>query len=287
MPREPLRLMAILAHPDDESLGIGPTLARYADEGVEISVVTATLGQSGRYKELRRGDPGHPGAERLGAIREQELKRAAEALGITRLILLRHMDGALDQMESAFAVAEISGWIRRLRPHVVLTFGPDGGYGHPDHIAICQFTSAAIVAAAGAAPTDGDEAPHSVSKLYFMAWPAAPFDAYQAAFKKLTSMVDGIERQSQPWPDWQITTCIDTRRYIDTAWRAISCHESQVANYERLRNLPNHHREAIWGRQYYYRVLSTVNGGRRGELDLFEGLRQTAPTHQESREESS
>jgi len=268
--------MAILAHPDDESLGIGPTLARYADEGVEISLITATLGQSGRYKELRRGDPGHPGAERLGAIREEELKRATEILGVGRLILLRHLDGALDQVDPLSVIAEISGWLRRLRPQIVITFGPDGGYGHPDHIAMSQLATAAIVASAG--PEQGNESadPHAVSKLYFMAWPSSAFDAYQVAFKRLTSTVDGVEREGTPWPDWQITTGIDTHRHIDTAWRAISCHESQVANYEALRNLPDHHRQAIWGRQYFYRAFSTVNGGRRREDDLFEGLRAAA-----------
>jgi LmbE family N-acetylglucosaminyl deacetylase len=265
--------MAILAHPDDESLGVGPTLARYADEGIETSLVTATLGQSGRFKELRRGDPGHPGSERLGAIREDELRRAAEVLGIGRVVLLRHMDGALDQLEHTGAVAEIASWIRELRPEVVLTFGADGGYGHPDHIAICQFATAGIVAAAAAA-SKTDRPPHSVAKLYYMAWPATASQAYESAFKKLTSKVDGVERESLPWPEWQITTVLDTSRYIETTWRAIACHESQVANYEGLRDLPHHHREAIWGRQHYYRVFSTVNGGRRREQDLFEGLRE-------------
>jgi LmbE family N-acetylglucosaminyl deacetylase len=264
--------MAILAHPDDESLGAGPTLARYADEGIETSLVTATLGQSGRYKDLRRGDPGHPGPERLGAIREDELRRAADVLGIRHLVLLRHMDGALDRVEPTRAVAEIAAWLRELRPDVVLTFGADGGYGHPDHIAICQFATAGIVAAA-AGDTHAERAPHAVSKLYYMAWPAATGQAYESAFKKLTSTVDGVERESQPWPEWQITTILDTSRHVETTWRAIACHESQVANYEGLRDLPGHHREAIWGRQCYYRVFSTVNGGRRREQDLFEGLR--------------
>jgi hypothetical protein len=85
--------------------------------------------------------------------------------------------------------------------------------------------------------------------------------------------VDGIERQAQPWPDWAITTIVDTRAYWPTVWRAVSCHDSQVANYAGLAKLAPEHHEGLWGRQYFYRVLSRVNGGRRRESDLFEGLR--------------
>jgi LmbE family N-acetylglucosaminyl deacetylase len=159
----------------------------------------------------------------------------------------------------------------------VLTFAPEGGYGHPDHIAISQFASAAIVAAAN--PAHAGEAaalpPHAVSKLYQMAWPEAKVAAYQEAFKKLTSMVDGVERESHPWPLWSITTVIETRKYWPVVWRAVSCHESQVGAYERLRNLAPEHHEAIWGWQHLYRAMSTVNGGRVRETDLFEGLRGT------------
>ena len=94
----PLRLMAILAHPDDESLGVGGTLAKYASEGVEVSLVTATRGQSGRYHGHR--EPGkHPGAEQLGQIRESELRAAAAVLGVQRLTLLDYHDQALDRAD--------------------------------------------------------------------------------------------------------------------------------------------------------------------------------------------
>ena len=119
----------------------------------------------------------------------------------------------------------IAGHLRRVRPDVVVTFGPDGAYGHPDHIAISQFTTAAIVAAADPVfPCDGIEAvrPHAVSKLYYIAWPESTWAAYQAAFRKLVSTVDGVERQATPWPDWAITTVIDTRSFWSTVWRAVS-----------------------------------------------------------------
>jgi LmbE family N-acetylglucosaminyl deacetylase len=269
----PLRLMAVLAHPDDESLGMGGTLARYASEGVETSLVTATLGQSGRYRGIPPGE-GHPGAEELGRIRERELRAAAAVLGIRELALLGYLDQHLDRADPHQAIARIAALVRRVRPQVVSTFGPEGGYGHPDHIAISQFTSAAVVAAADPSfATAGDAPPHAISKLYYMAWPASALAAYQEAFRKMVSRVDGVDRESTSWPDWAITTVIETRAYWETVWRAVSCHESQTTAYEKLQHLSPQNHEALWGWQSYYRVLSTVNGGRGREHDLFEGMR--------------
>ena len=270
------RLMAVLAHPDDESLGVGGSLAKYASEGVEVFLLTATRGDSGRYRGHPSGDSRHPGPLALAKIREAELREAASVLGVREVSLLDYHDQHLDRADPREAVAHIAGHVRRVRPDVVVTFGPDGAYGHPDHIAISQFTTAATVAAADPALTFGGTeatmAPHAVSKLYYIAWPEAAWAAYQAAFKRLTSTVDGVERQATPWPDWAITTVIDTRAFWATVWRAVSCHESQIAAYERLKELSPQHHEALWGRQSFYRVFSTVNGGRARETDLFEGI---------------
>jgi LmbE family N-acetylglucosaminyl deacetylase len=272
-----LRLMAVLAHPDDESLGVGGTLAKYAAEGVETVLVTATLGQRGRYRGHPPGHDLHPGMAALGGIREAELRAAAAELGVREVILLGYADQELDRADAREALARIAQAIRRTRPHVVVTFGPDGGYGHPDHVAISQLTTAAIVAAADVSFTAGQELtlePHGVSKLYFMAMAEPAWAAYQAAFKRLVSVVDGVERHAVPWPEWAVTTVIDTRGAWEVVWRAVSCHDSQVAGYARLKELSPEHHEALWGRQCYYRAFSTVNGGRSCETDLFEGLRR-------------
>ena len=270
------RLMAVLAHPDDESLGVGGTLAKYASEGVQVFLLTATRGDGGRYRGLDSRDPRHPGPEALAKIREAELREAAARLGVREVSLLDYHDRQLAHANAEQAVGDIVGHLRRVRPDVVVTFGPEGAYGHPDHIAISQLTTAAIIAA-GNPEFAGDRAamaarPHSVSKLYYLAWPASTWAAYQAAFRTLTSTVDGVERRVQPWPDWAITTVINTSDYWPTVWRAISCHESQVAGYERLKHLPPALHESLWGRQSFYRTFSTVNGGRDRETDLFEGI---------------
>jgi LmbE family N-acetylglucosaminyl deacetylase len=269
-------LMAVLAHPDDESLGVGGTLARYAAEGVTTALVTATRGDRGRFADARPGDPGHPGAAALGAIREAELRAAAAILGVDDVTILDYADQCVDRAEPRRIVTDIATHIRRLRPHVVVTFGPDGAYGHPDHIAVSQFTTAAIVAAADRTWTlsdsDGFGVPHAVSKLYFLAWPSATWDAYQRAFKTLVSTVDGVERHAVPWPDWAITSVVHTDHVADTVWRAVQCHVSQVASYGHLGRLPVAQVRALWARQCFYRVFSHVNGGRTRETDLFEGV---------------
>ena len=256
--------MAVLAHPDDESLGIGGTLAKYASEGADVCLLTATRGDRGRYRDYRFGDPQHPGSSALAAIRERELRAAASALGVQDVALLDYRDQELDRVDPRHVIAAIVEQLRRFHPDVVITFGPDGAYGHPDHIAISQLVTGAVVAAADPA----------ISKLYYIAWPESTWAAYQSAFKKLTSTVDGVERQVVPWPDWGITTVLDTRQFAQKVWQAISCHESQMSVYTQLEHLSPQHREVLWGVQSFYRVFSTVNGGRARETDLFEGIRR-------------
>jgi LmbE family N-acetylglucosaminyl deacetylase len=271
------RLMCVLAHPDDESLGTGGTLAKYASEGVETYLVTATRGERGRF-----GDPGEsPGLETVGKVREAELRAAAKELGVREVSFLDFIDGELDLVNPAEAVNKIVAHLRRVKPHVVVTFGPEGAYGHPDHIAICQFTTAAVVCAADSSyetrGSDGArQATHRVAKLYYMAWPAGKWAAYQAALKDLKSKVDGVERRATPWPDWALTTLIDTSAHSARVWRAVSCHKTQMAIYRNLQHLPAEHHQALWGSQEFYRVFSLVNSGRKRETDLFEGIRRAA-----------
>jgi LmbE family N-acetylglucosaminyl deacetylase len=268
-----LKLMAVLAHPDDESLGIGGTLAKYAAEGIATYLITATRGERGRFCDAKES----PDPRIVGKTREGELLAAAKELGLREVQFLDYRDTELDQVDPREASGKIAAHLRRVQPHVVITFGPEGAYGHPDHIAISQLTTAAVVCAADPdfqAPGGFSQAlAHRVSKLYYMAWPKDKWDAYQGALKTLKSRVDGVERQVNPWPDWAVTTIIDTSAFARTAWRAISCHKTQMATYKKLEHLPEEQHRALWGSQEFYRVFSLVNGGRKRETDLFEGLR--------------
>jgi LmbE family N-acetylglucosaminyl deacetylase len=265
-----LKLMCILAHPDDESLGMGGTLAKYAKEGIETYLVTATRGERGRFGDAAVRPPLHV----VGEVREAELRAAAKELGVRELHFLDYIDGDLDRADPAEVQRQIVPLLRRIRPDVVLTFGPDGAYGHPDHIAISQFAAAAVLAAADADyAEDSGGAPHRVSKFYYLTWRKSKWDAYQAAFKKLVVTVDGGERQASPWPDWAITTVLKTGDVWESVWRAVCCHKTQMTIYGQLEKLSPEHHQELWGTQEYYRVFSSVNGGRAIETDLFEGLR--------------
>jgi LmbE family N-acetylglucosaminyl deacetylase len=254
------KLMCVLAHPDDESLGTGGTLAKYALEGVEIHLLTATRGERGRFGSGTE----RPAPEVVGRTREAELRAAAEVLGVREVTVLGYADGGVDSVAPAIAQQTIAEHLRRVRPHVVITFGPDGAYGHPDHVAISQLTTAAVVRAA--------DREYAVPKLYYIAWSAATWSAYQAALKRLTITVDGVAREANPTPDWRITTRIDTEAVWPVVWRAVQCHRTQMSIYANLETFsPDHHR-ALWGAQEFSRAFSLVNGGRARESDLFEGL---------------
>jgi LmbE family N-acetylglucosaminyl deacetylase len=267
--------MCVLAHPDDESLGTGGTLARYSNEGVATYVVTATRGERGRYLENQVS----PGPEIVGRTREAELHAAARELGVSDVRILGYPDGGLDQVDPAAAIENIVRHVRRVKPQVVITFAPDGAYGHPDHIAISQFTTAALVCAADPLfVTTGTDAgappdqPHRVAKLYYIVWSDTKWSAYEAALRRLVVRVDGEERENVPWPRWAITTVIDTTAVWKQVWRAVSCHRTQMSIYARFHDLTDEHQQALWGSQEFYRAFSTVNGGRVQESDLFEGV---------------
>lgn len=269
-----LRMLCVFAHPDDESLGMGGTIARYASEGVEVHLVSATRGERGRFGDATVKPP----MDIVGRTREIELWNAARVLGVRGVTFLNYLDGELDVADPGEAIHRIVREIRRRRPDVVVTFAPDGAYGHPDHIAISQFTTAAVVAAADTNHRREERwtkrgAAHRVSKLYYLAWAKEKWDAYQAALKRLVSRVDGADRQANPWPDWAITTRVDATPYWRQAWEAIRCHRTQMATYRGLERLPQCVHEQLWGKQEFYRAFSLVNGGRAVESDLFAGLR--------------
>lgn len=273
MNHKPLKLMCVLAHPDDESLAIGGTLAKYAAGGVETYLVMATRGERGWFGPAAD----NPGPQALGRLREAELRAAARTLGLREVAFLDYEDGELDRADYTTATAKIVAHLRRVRPDVVVTFDPNGMYGHPDHIAISQLTTAAVMAAAS--PSYGGlriNPPHRVAKLYYRAFLQAEQGPYEAAFGRLVMPVAGVERRFTAWPEWAITTRIDTSAHWERVWQAVACHRSQLRHYKKLKALPDEAHAQLWTAQTYYRAISLVNGGREVEDDLFAGLRGSA-----------
>ena len=137
------RLLGVFAHPDDETFCAGGTFAHYAGQGAEIMVVSATRGQAGQIRDAAAGD-----RRTIAAVREAELRLACERLGITKVRCLDHVDGTLADAGFPALVDEVAEVIGEFRPDVVITFGPDGGYGHPDHVTIGAAATAACQRAA-------------------------------------------------------------------------------------------------------------------------------------------
>ena len=267
---ELLKLLAIFPHPDDETLGLGSTLARYASEGVETYLVCATRGERGWFDS----EGPNPGLEGVAKIREGELSCAAENLGLTEVNYLDTIDGDVDQSRPDNIIGKLVSHIRRIRPQVVVTFGPDGAYGHPDHIALSQFTNGALVCAADQNFIDSDRQPaHRVMKFYYMVDSVDIVGAANEAFGGISMDVDGVTRHHVGWQDWQITTRLDNKASMEKVQKAIQCHKSQLPGYGPISEWSLDDLEKIFGIGYFYRAYSLVNSGRKVETDLFEGLR--------------
>jgi LmbE family N-acetylglucosaminyl deacetylase len=267
---ETLKLLTVFPHPDDETLGFGSTLARYAAEGVETYLVCATRGERGWFDSQGRD----PGPEAVARIREAELRCAADHLGLHEVNFLDYIDGDVDQAPPEEIIGKLVAHLRRIKPHVVVTFSPDGAYGHPDHIALSQFTSGALVCAADRNFVDANvQPPHRVLKFYYMVDPLHIVQIANETLGGLSMEIDGVTRRHVGWEDWQITTQLDNSNHVDKLQQAIQCHKSQLPGYRPIDEWSLAELAKFFGTGHFYRAFSLVNGGRRKETDLFEGLR--------------
>jgi small redox-active disulfide protein 2 len=189
---EEVSLLAIFAHPDDESNAAGGTLARYAREGADVTLVSATRGESG----IAGLAP-----EAAGVVRERELRAAGIALGARDVRFLGYRDGELGHVDEKEAVARIGALLREIKPQVVVTFGPDGISGHADHIAVSRWVTTAF-----------DEV-GVAQKLYYV----APSRATQQA----CGVPPPRELVGGP------IAAIDVGQDLQAKVRAIQCHASQ------------------------------------------------------------
>jgi LmbE family N-acetylglucosaminyl deacetylase len=164
------RILAVFAHPDDEIFCAGGTLARYAAQGAEVMVVSATQGEAGQIHDARAAT-----RRTLGQTRARELQLSCRRLGIQHTLCLNYGDGRLRDNDPLPLTKCLTKIIRTFRPDIVITFGPDGAYGHPDHVTISELTTKAFHLASDSAQfpeqlKDGVTS-YRPGRLYYSAFP--------------------------------------------------------------------------------------------------------------------
>lgn len=283
-------LLVVHAHPDDESSGTGGILRLAAQRGHTTVVVTCTNGELGDVKvpALSLNPAENPeDRARLGAIRRRELTRASAVLQVTHLHMLGYHDSGMQGATSnaapyVFVNAEpddvtgrLVGLIRQHRPHVVITYDEQGGYGHPDHIMTHRMTMAALDAAADGRHYPEAGRPWEVPKVYYTAWARSEILRIYKAMRLLGRQTPLRDPDFDPntvgCPDELITTKVDIRPVLRDKWRALFSHRSQMGGNLFFRWLMR-----LGARWFYpYESLRCVRSPRpiqSLESDIFSGL---------------
>jgi LmbE family N-acetylglucosaminyl deacetylase len=283
------RMLYVLAHPDDESFGSAGAIARYVAEGVEVSLICTTNGDVGTVApEFMEG------FESISEVRLSELKCAAEVLQLKNVYTFGYRDSgmagtednkhpeALTSSDPDKVVERITRILRELRPHVVVTFDPYGGYGHPDHIVTHNATVEAFHAAADPSRypqqfKDGLK-PYQAQKLYFAtfdrSWMKFTLSVAQLMFVDVRHM--GRNKDINAWEianhSFPIHATINTGPYQLIADQARNCHASQLGGVGPRRLTESVSRLFFGVQEQFMRAYPPVNGRVR-EHDLFEGVK--------------
>jgi len=282
-------LLAVFAHPDDETFGPGGTLARYAAQGMDVHYACATRGEVGLVDaELMRG------FATVGDLRWAELEQAVKLLGLTGLHWLGYRDSgmpgtednrhpdALVQADHNALVGKIVAIIRALRPQVIITFDPCGAYGHPDHVSIHYATKKAFAVAGDAAQYPEQIgpglAPFAPQKLYYTAFPKGFLKVAVTVLRLLGRDPARFGRNQDinlaeiaTW-DQQVTTRIDISRYLDLKQKAGECHKSQAGPGGMFSWLPGPIRRRVLGSESFTRAQPPVAGKFSSETDRVAGI---------------
>ncbi|MER5685004.1 N-acetyl-1-D-myo-inositol-2-amino-2-deoxy-alpha-D-glucopyranoside deacetylase [Streptomyces sp. NPDC002205] len=295
------RLLLVHAHPDDESINNGATMALYAAQGAQVTLVTCTLGEEG---EVIPPELAHLAADRddtLGTHRIGELAAAMKELGVTDHRFLggpgrfrdsgmmgaeqNHRPGAFWNTDVDDAAAYLVEVIRSVRPQVLVTYDPDGGYGHPDHIQAHRVAMRAADLAADPAYRTGPDAPqaspgtspHTIDKIY---WNRVPRSVAEQAFARLRATapdafpgIAAIDDVPGVVNDTQITTEIDGAAQAAAKTAAMRAHSTQVAVEGPFFALSNDLGQPVFSTEYY-ELVRGASGAPEGERehDLFAGV---------------
>jgi N-acetyl-1-D-myo-inositol-2-amino-2-deoxy-alpha-D-glucopyranoside deacetylase len=285
------RLLLVHAHPDDECIATGATMAKYAADGAEVTLVTCTLGEEG---EVLLPELSHLAADQedsLGAHRQTELASAMAELGVRDWRLLggpgRFRDSGMigtppnDRPDSFWrtdllvAATELVTVLREVRPHVVITYDDFGGYGHPDHIQAHRVTHYAISLASN--PTFRPELgePWQVAKVYWTAFPRSVMRAGIEAMKAqgVDDQFTSMDPDDLPFAcdDDLVTTAIDGTAFLGQKMAALRAHGTQVAVDGGFFALADNVGAEAFGIEYF-RLASGVPSGKGRETDLFAGV---------------
>jgi len=274
-------LLVVHAHPDDESIGTGGILAKYTAQGTTAALVYSTRGEVG---EILNPDfiPPSPGMQ-IKDIRALELKKAVNVLGVKSVYFLEYRDSgmsgspennhpqALAQADMQEATGRLVDIIRRVRPHVIVTYNERGTYGHPDHIMTNKVTRQAFHSA-GDPEFEGWEGlgPWRPTKLYYIATPRERLRRmYMLALEH--GEQPSLDPESLGTPENEITTAIDVREYLPQKWEALNCHQSQIGPNSFFTRMPKEWRDEAFGYEYFV-CVNGCNFPDHKETDLFEGL---------------
>jgi len=264
-------LVAIFAHPDDETFGLGGTMAYYAERGVPVTMICATRGEVGEISA------GHEAtSETLGQFREQELRDAMAVLGVTDVRFLDFRDSGMQGTPEnddprAFinaapgrVVPALVTVIRERRPDVVVTWDASGGYGHPDHIATHHHATAAFHAAADPAQHRDAGAPWQAAALFYTAIPMAEFGRLMDEMRKRGIDLPDIaedEALMAELPRVEANCIIDVERYFERKMRAMLAHRSQISDLDPFLRIPEDLRRSFFGREYFHRAHPAAPSG--------------------------
>lgn len=255
------KILAIFAHPDDEAFGTGGSLTSYAGAGHVVYLVCATRGEVGEIS-----DPSLATPETLGFVREGELRCAAETMGVKELIFLDYRDSgmlgtpenqdprALINAPGEAVVQKLVTIIRRLKPNIIVTFEPNGGYGHPDHIAIHYHTVAAFHAAADPTLYAVLGPAWQTDSLIYTAIPRSFFTEMRQALVSMgedTSDLDQFDLAQFGWPDDQVNVIVDVSNTVDAKWDALNCHRTQFGPGNLFRRLPEDQVKRLMSKEHY------------------------------------
>jgi LmbE family N-acetylglucosaminyl deacetylase len=255
-------LLAIFAHPDDETFGAAGLMAAAVERGVPVTVISATRGEAGESSIAGLDDP-----EQLGVVREQELREAMRQIGVLDVRLLGYRDSGMAGSPSAedprafirasveTVASRLASHIRSVRPHAILTFGPEGLYGHPDHLHMHYVALRAIEIAAHPSHQDRDGSePWQTPVLYFAAFPREEMLALLDRPSSPLRSLPADARANLGTPRSEITHTIDIASWADRKRAAIAAHRTQTAEGGPLAGVPPEVREWQLLQEYYVRA---------------------------------